>query len=236
MTKGDWQSMADRATDAMIEIAGVEHAYAHGGVVEPVLHGVNLMVRRGEFVVLMGPSGCGKSTLLNVLGLMMTPTRAERFIVAGQDARSMSDGQRTLFRRRNIGFVFQRFNLLPTLSARANVALPLRIAGVRVDGQVETLLRDVDVHAHAHKKPRQLSVGQQQRVAIARAMVTRPALLLADEPTGNLDSVNADRVLRLLSRFHREMGQTILLITHNEQLAVEANRVLRMRDGQIVES
>ncbi|TWT43840.1 Lipoprotein-releasing system ATP-binding protein LolD [Phycisphaerae bacterium RAS1] len=220
----------------MVDILGVEHSYTHAGVIEPVLHGVNLTLRRGEFVVLMGPSGCGKSTLLNVLGLMMSPTRAQRFALAGNDALHMSDARRTLFRRRHIGFVFQRFNLLPTISARANVALPLRIAGAGVDGQVDELLRAVDILPHARKKPRQLSVGQQQRVAIARAMVTRPALLLADEPTGNLDSANADAVLRLLSRFHREFGQTILMITHNEQLAVEADRVLHMRDGRIVGS
>ena len=218
--------------ELMINVAGVHHAYQYGAVVEPVLHGIDLQVRRGEFVVVMGPSGCGKTTLLNILGLMMPPTQAASVHIAGRETLGLSDGERTRLRREAIGFVFQRFNLLPTISARRNVALPLKIRQQTLDGHVEMLLERVGLTDFAHKKPGQLSVGQQQRVAIARAMVGGPALLLADEPTGNLDSGNADAILNLLTDFHHEEGQTILMITHNEHLAVKADRVINMRDGR----
>jgi putative ABC transport system ATP-binding protein len=219
----------------MIDVRHLHHAYRHAGVVEPVLHDLDLQVRRGEFVVIMGPSGCGKTTLLNVLGLMMVPTRAETVRVAGVDTLGLADGARTRLRRETLGFVFQRFNLLSTISVRQNVALPLRIRSLSADGQVQQLLDYVGLHDCARKKPGQLSVGQQQRVAIARALVGQPALVLADEPTGNLDSANAAAVLDLLSGFHRERGQTVVMITHNEQLAVRADRVLHMRDGRFVD-
>jgi putative ABC transport system ATP-binding protein len=148
----------------------------------------------------------------------------------------LSDSQRTALRREAVGFVFQRFNLLPTLSIRKNVELPLRIRSQANDGQVEPLLKRVGLAAHAHKKPSRLSVGQQQRVAIARAVVTRPPILLADEPTGNLDSKNAASVLELLEELHRDQRQTIVMITHNEQLTVHADRVLHMHDGRFVEA
>ena len=219
----------------MIDARELHHAYAHGGVVEPVLRGLELRVRRGEFVVIMGPSGCGKTTLLNILGLMMTPTRATSLRVAGCDALSLSDAQRTRLRRDSLGFVFQRFNLLPTISVAANVALPLRIRNINRDGSVAGLLRQLGLAECARKKPAQLSVGQQQRVAIARAVIGRPALLLADEPTGNLDSANAEGVLEILSAWHRDAAQTIVMITHNEHLAVRADRVLHMADGRILD-
>jgi putative ABC transport system ATP-binding protein len=221
--------------DVMIDVRDLDHAYTHTGVVEPVLHGLSLQVQRGEFVVIMGPSGCGKTTLLNILGLMLSPTRAGSFRLAGQDMLGLGDAARTRLRRQAIGFVFQRFNLLPTISARRNVALPLRLRGVAADGQVDRLLAQIGLAEHVHKKPGQLSMGQQQRVALARAVVGAPALLLADEPTGNLDSANAAAVLALLSGFHRRLGQTVVMITHNEQLAVAADRVLRMRDGRFVD-
>jgi putative ABC transport system ATP-binding protein len=221
--------------ELMIDIRGVQHDYRLGPVVEPVLHGLDLQVRSGEFVVVMGPSGCGKTTLLNILGLMMPPTQAETVRIAGTETLGLSDGARTRLRRDSIGFVFQRFNLLPTISARANVALPLRIRGQTADGQVTELIGQVGLEACAHKKPGQLSMGQQQRFAVARALVTRPALLLADEPTGNLDSANAQAVLGLLSEFHHRWKQTIVMITHNEHLAVGADRVLHMRDGKFVD-
>jgi putative ABC transport system ATP-binding protein len=183
----------------------------------------------------MGPSGCGKTTLLNVLGLMLSPTRARSFGLAGQDMLGLGDAARTRLRCEAIGFVFQRFNLLPTISVRQNVALPLRLRGAEADGQVEQLLARVGLADYARKKPGQLSMGQQQRVAIARAVVGAPALLLADEPTGNLDSANAVSVLELLSDLHRQQGQTVVMITHNEQLAVAADRVLHMRDGRFVD-
>ncbi|MFH1746033.1 MAG: ABC transporter ATP-binding protein [Planctomycetota bacterium] len=221
--------------ELMIDIHDVHHAYRHGAVVEPVLHGIDLQVRRGEFVVIMGPSGCGKTTLLNILGLMMAPTRAATVAIAGVETRDLSDTARTRLRREAIGFVFQRFNLLPTISARRNVALPLRIRGEMRNGEVETLLRQVGLQEYADKKPGQLSMGQQQRFAVARALVGRPGLLLADEPTGNLDSANAEAVLELLSGVHREREQTIVMITHNEHLAVAADRILHIRDGSFVE-
>jgi ABC-type lipoprotein export system ATPase subunit len=221
--------------DFMIDARSLHHAYSRGGMTEPVLHGVDLRVRRGEFVVIMGPSGCGKTTLLNLLGLMMSPTQAERLHISGVDTRSLSDGARTRLRREAIGFVFQRFNLLPTISARRNVVLPLRLRGIEPDGQATELIRRTGLEAYAHKKPAQLSMGQQQRFAIARALIGRPGLLLADEPTGNLDSANAESVLSLLSEFHRDWGQTIVMITHNEHLTVAADRVLHMCDGRILD-
>ena len=218
--------------ELMIDIRDVHHTYRHGGVAEPVLHGIDLQVRRGEFAIIMGPSGCGKTTLLNILGLMMPPTRADSVRVAGRDTLGLQEGERARLRRETIGFVFQRFNLLPTISTRKNVALPLKIRREPLDGRVDDVLNRVGLSDYAHKKPGRLSVGQQQRVAIARAMVGRPALLLADEPTGNLDSANAQAVLGLLSDFHREWGQTILMITHNEHLTASADRVIQMQDGR----
>jgi len=218
--------------EMMINVEAAHHTYRHGTVNEPVLHGIDLRVRRGEFVIIMGPSGCGKTTLLNILGLMMPPTRASSVRIADRETLGLKDGARTQLRRETIGFVFQRFNLLPTISARQNVALPLKVRGHTLDGQAETLLQRVGLADYAHKKPGQLSVGQQQRVAIARAMVGRPGLLLADEPTGNLDSDNAEAILTLLAEFHRERGQTIVMITHNEHLTVRADRVIQMRDGR----
>ena len=218
--------------ELMIDLRDVHHTYQHGGVREPVLHGIDLQVRRGEFAVIMGPSGCGKTTLLNIIGLMMAPTRAASVEIAGRSTLGISDGLRAQVRRETIGFVFQRFNLLRTISAARNVALPLRIRGQQPGAQVDALLERVGLAAYARKKPGQLSVGQQQRVAIARAMIGRPALLLADEPTGNLDSGNAATILDLLSEFHRQQRQTILMITHNEHLAVAADRTIQMRDGR----
>ncbi len=216
----------------MIEARGISHTYAHDGVAEPVLHRLDFELARGEFVVIMGPSGCGKTTLLNILGLMMPPSEAECLRIAGRDVLGLDDAARTRLRRETVGFVFQRFNLLPTISAWENVALPLRLRGATLDGQVDEVLARVGMRAHARRKPGQLSVGQQQRIAIARALVTRPALLLADEPTGNLDSHNTDAVLELLADFHRTWGQTILMITHNPNLAAAADRVVYMRDGR----
>ncbi len=226
--------MRAMSDEPMIAVRDLHHAYTHGGVTEPVLHGLDLDVRRGEFVVIMGPSGGGKTTLLNILGLMLAPSRAASVRIAGRETLGCSDAERTRLRRAALGFVFQRFNLLPTLSVAQNVALPLRLRGAPVNGVVPALLKRVGLAEHAAKKPRQLSVGQQQRAALARAVVTRPALLLADEPTGNLDSANAAAVLALLADLHAE-GQTIVMITHNEQLAVRADRVLHMRDGRFVD-
>jgi putative ABC transport system ATP-binding protein len=223
--------MTDAAS--MIEVRGLHHAYAHSGVVEPVLHGLDLMVRRGEFVVIMGPSGCGKTTLLNVLGLMMVPTRAATVRIAGRETLGLRERERARLRRETVGFVFQRFNLLPTISVWQNVALPLRIRGQAVDGTVDALLEEVGLSAMARKKPGKLSVGQQQRVALARAVVGNPELLLADEPTGNLDSKNGGAVMDLLKELHAE-GATICMVTHDPRYAHVADRAIHLFDGQVV--
>lgn len=219
----------------MIDVRGLYHDYRHGSIVEPVLRGLDLKVRRGEFVVIMGPSGCGKTTLMNIIGLMMKPTRAASVRVAGRETVGLGEAARTELRRVALGFVFQRFNLLPTISVHRNVLLPLTLRAVGDDGRVDELLKLVGLSEMGRKKPGQLSVGQQQRAAIARAVVGGPELLLADEPTGNLDSGNSEAILELLSGLHRDQGQTVVMITHNEHLTIRADRVLHMRDGRFVD-
>jgi putative ABC transport system ATP-binding protein len=167
------------------------------------------------------------------MGLLDTPTEG-RVTLAGTEAQGLNDAGRTRLRREHIGFVFQRFNLMPTISAEDNVALVLRLRGRPVGAAPREMLAAVGLEEKRRRRPNQLSVGEQQRVAIARALVTRPALLLADEPTGNLDSESSDRVLDLIARFHGELGQTIVLITHNEQVAARGGRLVRMRDGRII--
>lgn len=220
------------ADSVILSARGICKSFRSGNIETEVLRGLDLEVRRGEFVAIMGPSGCGKSTLMHILGLMMAPSRADELVVDGAPALGLPDSRRTQLRRQKIGFVFQRFNLLPVLSAEQNVRLALRLRGVEADGQVDAVLDAVDLGDSRRKKPRELSIGQQQRVAIARAVVTRPPLLLADEPTGNLDSENSRRVLDLLRHFQERDGQTIVMITHNSQCADWADRVLRMRDGR----
>jgi len=218
--------------DTILETRDVTKVYRADGVGTPALRGVDLAVARGEFVSVMGPSGCGKSTLLYLMGLLATPTEGT-VILAETDTGGLSDGERTRLRRAHIGFVFQRFNLLPTLSAEGNVALPLRLRGMAVGNRPREMLRAVGLKEKRRRRPNQLSVGEQQRVAIARALVTQPAVLLADEPTGNLDSEASDRVMDLVSRLHTEIGQTVVLISHNERVAARAERLIRMRDGRL---
>jgi putative ABC transport system ATP-binding protein len=207
----------------------------HTGKVEvPALRGANLEVREGEFVAIMGPSGCGKSTLLYVLG-GLTPPTSGRVLVDGNDLGEMSDAERTLLRRRKIGFVFQRFNLLPTLSAYANIAIAQQIQGDGFDPyRFSVTVELLGLKDRLRHRPRELSGGEQQRVAIARAVVTEPKLVLADEPTGNLDTQNSESVLRMLKQLHDELGQTIIMITHNPEAATYAQRILQMRDGKIL--
>lgn len=206
--------------------------FRNGSLVTPVLRGLDIEVGAGEFVAVMGPSGCGKSTLLHILGLMMPPTEAQKLVIAGATALNLNDSRRTQMRREKIGFVFQRFNLLPVLSAEQNIRMALRLRGIEPDGRVDAILEAVDLADSRFRKPGQLSIGQQQRVAIARALVARPPILLADEPTGSLDSDNARRILDLLRGFRDREGQTILMITHNPQCTEWADRVLRMKDGR----
>ena len=222
----------DNVEDILVRARGVRHTYYTGSVGTSVLHGIDLDIRRGEFVMIMGPSGCGKSTLLNVLGLMMRPT-AGIIEIDGTSTEPLNDGERTALRRTKLGFVFQRFNLLPVLSAEQNVALALKLRGESVDGQAVAALERVGLGPKRRSKPMALSVGEQQRVAIARALVARPMLLLADEPTGNLDSSNATDVLNLLEELNRSDGLTTVMITHNEHLVDRADRVILMRDGRL---
>jgi putative ABC transport system ATP-binding protein len=208
----------------------------HTGKVEvPALRGVNMEVREGEFIAIMGPSGCGKSTLLYVLG-GLTPPTSGRVLVDGNDLGEMSDGERTLLRRRKIGFVFQRFNLLPTLNAYNNIHIAQQIQGDGFDPhRFEVTVELLGLKERLRHRPGELSGGEQQRVAIARAVVTDPKLVLADEPTGNLDSQNSEAVLRMMKDLHEELGQTIIMITHNPEAASYASRVLHMRDGRILQ-
>jgi len=216
----------------ILEARGLTKVYRTDAAPTAALRGVDLAVRRGEFVSVMGPSGCGKSTLLHLLGLLATPTEGT-VVLDGTDTGVISDGRRTLLRRHHIGFVFQRFNLLAALSAEENVALALHLRHEAVQKRAREMLEAVGLDDKRRRRPGELSVGEQQRVAIARALVTRPDVLLADEPTGNLDSEASDRVLDLIGRFHQQSGQTIVLITHNEKVAERAERLLRMRDGRI---
>ncbi|MFQ5425097.1 MAG: ABC transporter ATP-binding protein [Phycisphaerae bacterium] len=218
-------------TDLLLTARGIHHTYRADGVETAVLHGIDLDLRRGEFVILMGPSGCGKTTLLNILGLMM-PATAGDVCLNGACVSSLADAVRTAIRRESLGFVFQRFNLLGVLTAEQNVALALRLRRQRPDTQPVEALARVGLEAKRHCRPGALSVGEQQRVAIARALVCHPALVLADEPTGNLDSRSANAVLDLLREVTVSHGVTTLMITHNEHLADRADRVLFMRDGR----
>ncbi len=210
----------------------MRHTYRAGRVATPVLHGIDLELCRGEFVLIMGPSGCGKSTLLNILGLMMRPTSGN-VEIAGVATAGLNDASRTALRRHTLGFVFQRFNLLGVLTAEQNVRLALQLRRESVNGQPAALLERVGLGAKGRSRPDELSVGEQQRVAIARAVVARPTILLADEPTGNLDSRSAGEVLDLLAELNASDGLTTLMITHNEQLTDRADRVLLMRDGRL---
>ena len=210
--------------------------YRVGKVDVQALRGVNLAVEKGEFVSIMGHSGSGKSTLLHILGGLLKPTSG-KVIVDGEDLAAVGDAQRTDIRRRKIGFVFQRFNLFPTLTAEGNLKLAEHINGKEGNGNAELrreVLQLLKLENKMKHKPLELSGGEQQRVAIARAVINRPAIILADEPTGNLDSENSDIVLKMLVQLNRDLGQTIVMITHNPEAAAIAQRKILMRDGQIV--
>ena len=219
----------------LLEAVGLRKRYVMGEVSVEALRGVDFVDKRGEFVAIMGPSGSGKSTLLHLLGGLDDPTDGE-VLLAGQPLAQLSDDRLTLIRRRQVGFVFQFFNLLPTLTAAENVALPLLIDGRRLEDyeeRVADLLALVGLADRAGHRPDQLSGGEQQRVAIARAFVNDPEVVLADEPTGNLDSAAGEEILRLLRRMRDEKGQTIVMVTHNEHAAEYADRIVRLRDGRI---
>ena len=221
----------------MIEIENLYKVFRTEEVETVALNGVSMSVADGEFVAVMGPSGCGKSTLLNILGLLDNPTDG-RYRLAGEEVGSLRERQRTRIRRGRIGFVFQSFNLIDELNVEENVELPLRYLGVPARERrqrVTEMLRRMGISHRVQHYPQQLSGGQQQRVAIARAVIGRPQLILADEPTGNLDSRNGIEVMELLSELNRE-GTTIVMVTHSQRDAAYAQRTVNLFDGQIVES
>ncbi len=222
----------------IIEASHVGKTYRSGKLEVPALRDVTFSVEAGEFVSIVGPSGSGKSTLFYVLGGLTSPT-AGTLTIRGQDFSRLSDSERTRLRRAHIGFVFQRFNLLPTISAQDNIELAHDIAdtGRPLDRTLLDHLADLlRIKGRLKHRPNELSGGEQQRVALARALITKPAIVLADEPTGNLDTQNSDAVLEMLRTSSRELGQTVLMITHNPEAATIADRILHMRDGQIVKT
>ena len=221
----------------MIKIENLSKVFRTEEVETVALNGVSMTVSDGEFVAIMGPSGCGKSTLLNILGLLDNPSSGQYFL-AGQEVGHLRESQRTRLRKGKIGFVFQSFNLIDELTVEQNVELPLKYQGVPASQRrqrVLDILRRMDISHRAGHYPQQLSGGQQQRVAIARAVVGKPLLILADEPTGNLDSKNGTEVMQLLSQLNVD-GTTIVMVTHSQRDATYAQRVVNLFDGQIVES
>jgi putative ABC transport system ATP-binding protein len=221
----------------IIEVADVRKSYHVGKVDVPALRGVSFTVQRGEFVAILGPSGSGKSTMFYVLGGL---TRADsgRVIIDGDDFTKMSDAERTRLRKVKIGFVFQKFNLLPTLDAKTNIEIAQDIGGKNggIDRDYFNRITDLlGIGKRLIHRPSELSGGEQQRVALARALINKPAMILADEPTGNLDTQNSEAVLNLLCQSNKELGQTVLMITHNPEAAEFADRSIHMRDGLIVD-
>ena len=220
----------------IIRVRGLQKTYKTGDVPVQALRGVDLEVARGEFLAVIGPSGSGKSTLFHILGGLAPPSDGEVWI-DGQNLRQMSESERTELRQKKIGFVFQKYNLLPTLTAKDNIAIARSLAGVKQEPPgFEDILQQLGIKNRLNHRPRALSGGEQQRVAIARALVNRPAILLADEPTGNLDSVNSEAVLDILRKLNKSTGQTILMITHNPEAAAFADRTVAMRDGRLQEA
>lgn len=221
----------------ILKAENLQKTYRVGRVDVQALRGVSLAIDEGEFVAVMGPSGCGKSTMLHLLGGLLTPTSG-RIMIDGEDLTAASDARRTDIRRRKIGFVFQRFNLFPTLSAEGNLRLAERIHANGADDpdRRRDILRLLRLEDKMHHKPLELSGGEQQRLALARAVVNRPAIVLADEPTGNLDTENSSVVLKMFQELNRRFNQTIIMITHNPEAAAACGRTIRMRDGYIVAS
>jgi len=225
--------MNDRAP--LVELRGVTKVYGTGQAAMPALRGIDLRITAGEFVAVMGPSGCGKSTCMNILGCLDLPSSG-RYYFEGMDVGTLDANQRALLRRHKLGFVFQGYNLLNRTSALENVELPLIYQGLAAGerrARARDALASVGLADWARHTPAELSGGQQQRVAMARAVVTHPAVLLADEPTGNLDSTRGREIMELLTRFNREQALTIVMVTHEPDMAAYARRIVRFRDGRI---
>ena len=223
-------------TQPIIQAQNVRKMYRSGQLRVEALREIDLDVIRGEMVAIMGPSGCGKTTLLNCLAGLDTIDEGEIFI-QGDNLRDLTDNERTTYRALHMGFIFQDFNLLPMLSALENVELPMlvsRVPGKQARQRALALLEQVGLVQRAHHRPAELSGGQRQRVAIARALTNKPAIIWADEPTGNLDSEAANEVMELLCHFNRELEQTLVLVTHAPEVGQLANRIVHMRDGRIV--
>ena len=221
---------------ALIELSGISKSYVTGDVKTPVLHGIDLQVQKGDYLALMGPSGSGKSTLMNLLGLL-DRADAGSYNLDGKEVTTLNASQHAEVRNTKIGFVFQSFNLLKRMNVLENVALPLLYAGMgraKAKLRAQELLGQVGLAALGHRMPNQLSGGQQQRVAIARALVNSPPVLLADEPTGNLDTATTEEVLGVIDLLNREQGLTVIVVTHEIDVAQHAKRLVRLKDGCIV--
>ena len=218
----------------MLKVENLKRFYKTNDVEVKALDGVTFDVNKGEFISIIGASGSGKSTLLHLLGGLDYPTSG-KVLIDGTDVYALKDDERTIFRRRNIGFVFQAYNLLPMLNVYENIIIPFGLDGDKVDKKyVDYVIDILEVSDQNNKMPNELSGGQQQRVAIARALVTKPSLILADEPTGNLDSKSSSQVVYLLKKINKELGNTILMITHDDAVAQAAEKTIRIEDGKLV--
>lgn len=220
---------------AVFQALDVTKVYGTGESQVMAVNHLSLSIKKGEFLAIVGPSGSGKSTLLHMMGGVETPTSGQ-LLVEGTNLAQLSVNQASLFRRRHIGFVYQNYNLIPVLTVRENILLPLQLDHKKPDAAFfDYLVERLGLQNRLNALPSQLSGGQQQRVSIGRALITRPALLLADEPTGNLDSANSAQIMELLRQFHRDDGQTLVVITHDPSIAAQAQRIVRIQDGRIVQ-